>query len=72
MIKHPWVLIVAVCPKASDSQSEPNGLAVRADGLKYNKGARIFTDTGSKTCKFLKITFWVIAYLPDKASATPA
>ena len=33
MIKRPWVLIVAVCPKASDSQSEPNGLAVRADGL---------------------------------------
>ena len=37
MIKHPWVLIVAVCPKASDSQSEPNGLAVRADGLKHKK-----------------------------------
>ncbi len=37
MIKHPWVLIVAVCPKASDSQSEPNGLAVRRHGQKNNK-----------------------------------
>ena len=71
-MEQPWVIIVAISPKASDSQSDPSGLAVRADGLKHNKGACIFTDTGSKTCKFLKITFWVIAYLPDKASATPA
>ena len=33
MMKQPWVLIVAVSPKASDSQSEPFGLAVRRDGL---------------------------------------
>ena len=52
-----FFLIVAISPKASDSQSDPSGLAVRADGLKHNKGARIFTDTGSNTCKVLKITF---------------
>ena len=33
MMKQPWVLIVARSPKASDSQSEPFGLAVRRDGL---------------------------------------
>ena len=32
-MEQPWVIIVAISPKASDSQSEPNGLAVRADGL---------------------------------------
>ena len=32
-MKQPWVLIVARSPKASDSQSEPFGLAVRRDGL---------------------------------------
>ena len=56
-MEQPWVIIVAISPKASDSQSDPSELAVRADGLKHNKGARIFTDTGSNTCKVLKITF---------------
>ena len=32
-MKQTWVLMVAVSPKASDSQSEPFGLAVRRDGL---------------------------------------
>ncbi len=71
-MEQPWVIIVAISPKASDSQSDPSGLRVRADGLKHNKGARIFTDTSSNTCKFLKITFWVIAYLPARPSAKPA
>ena len=71
-MEQPWVIIVAISPKASDSQSDPRGLAVRADGLKHNKGARIFTDTGSNTCKVLKITFWVISYLPARPFANPA
>jgi hypothetical protein len=33
MMRQPWVLIVAASPQASDSQSEPFGLAVRRDGL---------------------------------------
>ena len=33
-MRQPWVLIVAGSPQASDSQSEPFGLAVRRDGLK--------------------------------------
>jgi hypothetical protein len=71
-MEQPWVIIVAISPKASDSQSDPSGLAVRADGLKHNKGACIFTDTSSNTCKFLKITSWVISYLPARPSAKPA
>jgi hypothetical protein len=69
-MEQPWVIIVAISPKASDSQSDPSGLAVRADGLK--NGACIFTDTSSNTCKFLKITSWVISYLPARPSAKPA
>lgn len=36
-MEQPWVIIVAISPKASDSQSDPSGLAVRADGLKHKK-----------------------------------
>ncbi len=35
MGKQPGVLIVTVSPKASDSQSDPFGLAVRRDGLNF-------------------------------------
>jgi hypothetical protein len=38
MGKQPWVLIVAGSPQASDSQSDPFGLAVRRDGLKREPG----------------------------------
>ena len=34
MMRQPWVLIVAGSPQASDSQSDPFGLAVRRDGQK--------------------------------------
>ena len=32
-MEQPWVIIVAISPRASDSQSDPSGLAVRPDGL---------------------------------------
>ena len=35
MGEQPWVLIVAASPQASDSQSDPFGLAVRRDGLDF-------------------------------------
>ena len=34
-MEQPQFLIVVVSPKASDSQSDPSGLLVRRDGLKY-------------------------------------
>ena len=32
-MEQPWVIIVAISPKASDSQSVRSGLAVRPHGL---------------------------------------
>ena len=37
MMKQPWVLIVAFCPKASDWQSEAFGLPVRRGRTKTSK-----------------------------------
>ena len=37
MVLQLLVLIVAISPKASDSQSDPFGLAVRRDGLNFQR-----------------------------------
>jgi hypothetical protein len=40
-MEQPWVIIVAISPKASDWQSEASELPVRLDGLKTTKFTEI-------------------------------